>query len=572
MTTIRPEASLAISIPPDDVEFLDVTEGKITMDDGWTPYVQATIDVPLTAVELVEQIDPRTDQRVLLAAGDGGMERGFYLGLRKRTVDHKGKKITLELASDEALLIDKRRLADTVDDTPRQHETSLRAICNWALGKIGAALEPGTDDADLTAYWDARNMITDPGTAATAQPVTTGWSTVNCSVDFNDTSWSISGDGDSYNIWSPTAADSGLMLGGGADFPFGMQPGKTYVFSGTGNVKTALSGTNHAGGRVRRLVVFIMKAGETTYTELMSPQVPNTVNTPTRVSVEFTIPKSATKVILRTYLGNTAGQIRWDGLRLSERGPGTVADDAVYFDGDTTDTPHYIYAWEGLQDVSPSTRTAVVERSPALFNWKPGVALWDFLQPLLEASGMRLFCDEERKWRLVNPETYEVPGYVLVQERHNATEGEDTIDRNEEGLWADGVVCVWQWTDLDGIQHEEYDYAGTDGKVATFTYQREFPGPGAAAYLLARLQGRGRTQDVTAFTKYTATPGQDVTINLPGTLAQTGKVRQVIFDLRTGLMQLGTRGLTDALPGSWATWDPEQVWSDVDPGMTWDDA
>ena len=64
----------------------------------------------------------------------------------------------------------------------------------------------------------------------------------------------------------------------------------------------------------------------------------------------------------------------------------------------------------------------------------------------------------------------------------------------------------------------------------------------------------------------------DATISLPGTYTQTGKVRRVTFDLSSGLMDVETRGLTDALPGSWAEWDPSETWTEVTPTLKWKDA
>lgn len=570
----------------DDVQLVEalvtlpISEGKMTLADDWAPYAQARFDVPLTDPALSEQVDPKTGQRVIVTASDGvgGTSRTFDLGLRARSIDHRAKTITMELASDEALLMDRKNVSAAVDSTPRTYETSLRAICNWALGKIGASLEAGTDDADLTAYFDARNLITDPGTADTQAGV---WGVSNGQWDHNDASWSISGDGDSFNLYGPTNAECSLRLGTESTslFQYGMQPGKTYVFSATGNVKQVIGGQGPAepdagtGTSMRRALALVIHTHDGSAWKLWhSPQVTNTVGAATRVAVAFTIPKNATCCFIRAYHGGTSGEIRWDGFRLSERGPGTVDDDAVYFDGDTADTARYVYDWEGAQDASPSTRRATTQRMPALFNWRPGQSLWEFLQPLFEASGLRLFCDEQRKWRLVNPATYVVPGYVTAQEKHNATRGTDEITRNDD-TWADAVVAVYEWDDAEGNAQTAYDFAGsTTGKCVTLTYDREFPGPGAAAYALARLQGKGRTQEVTALTIYTATPGQDATIALPGTLVQTGKVREVVFDLKTGLMDLGTRGLTDAYPGSWSLRNPTEVWSAAPATQKWKDA
>lgn len=536
---------------------VDASGGDVTLDAGVVPYGVATLDVPLIDVELMELVDPRDDLRVTLTAGDdqAGTSRVFDLSLRSREVDHKSRVIRLEIATDEAVLMD---YAPLVTDTgARAHEASLRGVCNYALGKIGASLAAGVWDADMSCYWNARNLLTNPGTEAAS---TGGYGAGNCSIDYNDASWSLSGDGDCFNLWGPTTADSWMSVEGAAGTKLsGLQEGKTYVFSATGNVKTAFSGSNlaadaaDAGGganlsRVRALVVHT-RQGAGAYSIWHSQQVPNTVNTPSRVYVAFTVPVGCTEVFLRAYLGNTAGQIRWDGFTLVERGPGTVAEDAVYFDGDTLDTAQYVYAWEGAQDSSMSTRTAVVERSPEVYRWTPGVSAWDFLAPLTSQAGLRLYCDENRVWRLIDPAEFSIPGRVSIAQ-WNTIEGVDRISRGDANVFCTCVVVRYRWRDEQGVQQEAYDIAGTEGRVLLWEYDRPYPGPGAAAAMLARRQGAGRVQDVTALADWTAVPSMEASIALPATVEQVGTLQSVKWSLTDGLMRVGTRGLIDVLPGT----------------------
>jgi hypothetical protein len=329
----------------------------------------------------------------------------------------------------------------------------------------------------------------------------------------------------------------------------GMRGGGTYVFSATGNTKVAFTGTAHSDATRQRALVVHYRVGAGAYTVAKSAQVPNVINTPTRVNVVFTLPEGVTECFIRAYLGNTAGQMRWDGFRLSERGPGTVADDAVFFDGDTADTPNYVYAWEGPQDASPSTRTAVVERRPELFTWLPGVSAWDFLTPLTAAAGLRLFCDETRGWELIDPATYKVPGRASIA-GWNATRGLDRITRDDPNVFCTAVVVRYRWEDSDGQLRTAYDSAGVPGRVLVWEFDRAYPGPGAAAAILARRQGQGRVQEVTAVSDYTLTPGSEVAITLPGTIEQLGRVTRVSWSLTGGLMDVSTGGLLDLLPGS----------------------
>ena len=545
-------------IPPVTSPFapLPISGGQVTLDESWSPFAQATVEVPLTDVSFLERIDPRDDRRVILTAseGVGGSSRVFDLGLRGRTVDHKTGKVSLELASDEALLFDKRRLAATADKTPRTHEASLRAVCSWALGKVGAALEAGTTDAVMTAAWRVSNLIANPS----METGLTGWTLgANASTLTQTAVGSPPPDfGTMCARWVSVAAGATYL-----DYlNVSVAPGRRYTLS------AQMFANPGATGRV--MIRFKNSAGQV-LREVFSSATTLPGAIWTRVSaVSVGSPPGAVTADLHfeAQVNAAARPIRLDCVMFYE------GDELVpYFDGARADDALYIYDWSGTANASTSTREPIINRPPELFDWKPGQSLNDFLRPLVEASGLRLFCDEKRVWRLVDPSTYEVPGYVVAQSGHNATEGTDTISRNTDE-WATGVLVVYRWTDADGTRQEAYDFAGTDAKVVTIERESEFPGPGAAVYFLNSRQGRGRAQEVTALVNFAASPTQGVTINLPGTLTQTGKVRRVSFGLSDGLMDLGTRGLTDTLPGSWATRGPDETWSDVDPTLKWKDA
>lgn len=240
------------------------------------------------------------------------------------------------------------------------------------------------------------------------------------------------------------------------------------------------------------------------------------------------------------------------------------------FDGATADTASYDYKWSGTAHASPSSRTAIVARPPDLFVWQPGTTAWDFLQPLITPSGLRLFCDEARVWRLIDPATYEVPGYVRISA--NAIEGIDTISREDAAVFATGVVVRYIWEDREtGDTRTAYDAAGTTSKVVVIDYARPYPGPGAAAAILTRRNGTGRTQDVSALTEWITTPGNVASITLPDTPEQQGKVISVRFSLGDdAVMSVGTRGLIDIPAGSWLAWTPaDQAWNAVADSVTW---
>lgn len=217
---------------------------------------------------------------------------------------------------------------------------------------------------------------------------------------------------------------------------------------------------------------------------------------------------------------------------------------------------------------SVSTRAPSVERSPDLFEWMPGVSGWDFLAPLTTPAGFRLFCDELRAWRLVDPATYTVPGH-LVLSGFSLVTAADTISREDEEVFATGVVVRYHWQDAAG-QQDVYDSAGTPERVATIDYDRPYPGPGAAAAILARRNGTGRTQSVSGPAVWSATPGMTANVNLPDAVSQQGKVAAITWNLDdTALMTVDTRGLIDIPPGSWLDTPPAEQWPDPPNPLTW---
>lgn len=550
---------------------LKISQGKVRLDENYSPYVTANFTVPLTSLELLEQIDPRNPQRVTVTTTEAvsGDTRTYNLGLRSRTVDHGAGTIDIELASDEILLHDRKHVATTADSTARQYETSLRAVCNWALGKVGATLAPGTADADMTAAWDATNLQTNP----TAGQNTTGWVGSGGTVTrINTGTWPEStGIGSAVRVTMTAGATGGPYFEGGdsasvAGGSLNVSIREKQLYRVSAWVRTSVSKS------IRLSVQQRNSAGALAGTNRSGPAFTTTANTWHRLSFVVQAYPGASRMGVYAYLASgtyAAGQtVDITGVTITE---GTL--DHTYFDGGTPVRPDlYAYSWNDAAHLSTSERRAHVVRRPELFDWTPGQSLFDFLQPLINASGLRLFCDETRTWRLVDPAEYEVPGYVVAQTGHNATEGTDSITRNDD-TWADAVVVKYVWTGADGETKSQYDIAGDpNGKTITREIEREYPGPGAAAAILASYEGRGRTQSVTVVGQYLATPGMDVTVNLPGTLTQTGKVRAVELDLGSGLNRIETRGLTDALAGSWILWDPDQTWAEVDPGLLWKDA
>lgn len=146
---------------------------------------------------------------------------------------------------------------------------------------------------------------------------------------------------------------------------------------------------------------------------------------------------------------------------------------------------------------------------PAALVWRPGVTAWEWLNPLLQAASLRLWCDERGTWRLTARESA-TDGTVTLAADTVLTALTTSVRLDNPDEWADAVVIRYEWTDVDGIRHEAIDAAGAQPSRSAIVIDRKavYPGPGAAAGILARRQGRGRVMSATARSDYAATPGQ----------------------------------------------------------------
>ena len=543
--TVTPSVTVAVDAGP----ATHPTGGTVQLDALRVPYASATLTLPLTEDTVLEGLDPRQDHRLTITGGDPAA-RTFNLGLRGRDVDHKARTVTIDAASDEALLVDYATL--TEDAGARAHEASLRAVCNYVLGKIGATLAAGADDADATAYWALVNKVLNPS----------GESTTGFYLGDNATNIAVSGITPLFGYasvsWQAVAAGNaylGIPLSDSR-----VTPGQPIVLSGY--MRTSGS------GQTGQMHLWFLDEHGTPAGFASATRIP--LPTPyawARSVLIATVPPGAVTVSAWAVANATAANVAFglDGIMLYDG-----SEEVGYFDGASLNDAHYTYTWAGAVNGSASSRTPTLERHPDLYVWKPGVSAWDFLAPFTTPAALRLFCDEARVWRLIDPDTYTVPGVVTVTAA-NATEGIDAIHRDDPEVFATGVVVYYEWTDWTGTQQRAYDSAGTPEKVVTLTYQRAYPGPGAAAAILARRNGMGHTQRVEGLTRWDATPGMAASVTMPGTAEQLGTVKAVDWAVDdSGLMNVDTRSLVDVVPASWLDWDPLEAWQDVDPAVTWD--
>lgn len=517
---------------------LAVVDGSVSFDSTRAPFVQQRLTLPLT-IDL-EAIDPRTSPapRVILESRKGAAVRTCDLHVRSYAVDRARGDVSLELASDEALLSDYAPAAD--DDTPYTHQRSLRAVCNYVLNKVipGATLAATpNNEADVTVYSAATNLIPSPRVTD-----------LSSYVAFNvtrsaDASFPGPQDGVPHNglhLYNATNIDSYVSVGGDTgDMRLGMTAGKTYTLSATGSVRATLGGAT--GPRALRIGVFYKVRGEAGYRESFSPALPTQVNASTRVAVTFTLPPDTIEAFVRMYHGRGSGTVTWALPRLSEQTePGPHNTD--YFWGGKPSNSAYIYTWNGNADASASERKVIIDAASAdSLWWRAGVSALDFLAPIVQAAGFRLVCDERRRWTL-RGEGFLAPGTLNLREGVNVIDGSDRVDRGDGG-WFDARVTRYQWRDRNGNQQERIDAHVQPGytRLTTVEVQAPYPGPGRSAYAVRRAQGRGREITATAPADWSVTADQSLAARLEGTPAQLGTVLAVGFDIASDRMTITAR-------------------------------
>jgi hypothetical protein len=190
---------------------------------------------------------------------------------------------------------------------------------------------------------------------------------------------------------------------------------------------------------------------------------------------------------------------------------------------------------------------------PAAAPWGPGVYGWDYLSPLVTAAELRLWCDESRVWHLDVPFTG-TGGTLALAAATNLVRA--TEDMSRDGDWYAAVYVSWQTTTEAGTGKPLTPGAAAGrlrGRTLAVRYP-DTPYPAGltpspmdtARALLTRAQTRGRVLTLDALSDYTATPGQAVTVTVPGRVVVAGMVSAVSWGFPDDEMTVRTRDLVDA--------------------------
>ena len=171
-----------------------------------------------------------------------------------------------------------------------------------------------------------------------------------------------------------------------------------------------------------------------------------------------------------------------------------------------------------------------------------GNTLWDFIETVTTASGFRVYCDEQRRWYLV--ESTAVIGDLVLDDTDNITAFNKSFSRDT--LWYNQAVIEYEDPTI-GTVFDSYYATGT-GALRTFYQKKEnmtFPGIGAAQAIVERSLTRGETYSVEAIANFDARPQQSLVVDITGEPVKTGIVQSITWALPSARMSVDIRNLEE---------------------------
>lgn len=187
----------------------------------------------------------------------------------------------------------------------------------------------------------------------------------------------------------------------------------------------------------------------------------------------------------------------------------------------------------------PDTTDATVAADAAI--WAPGQTAWDYLEPMVQTAGFRLYCDERRRFYLVD-DTFTQPGLAELFALGTIKAVDDIISLDDD-YWFDAVVVKYTWVDELGATLEAYDTASVTGfkKVKLLEFQSNYPGPGAAQRILDRALSQGILRNITAVSNYAVQPSMAADIYLQDEPTEHLYIQAVTWNIPGDEMTIKTR-------------------------------
>lgn len=451
-------------------------------------------------------------------------------------------------------------------------------IADWVMAKVyaayygwasyGASAAFGeldwSNQPQFRTYSPVTNLISNSGFES---GTTAGWTASNCTAQAVSGSWTSTGQY-AIRLFPSTSATNSFVY-----TTVQVEPNTTYTVSATIRVGQPMTGS--VDSAARRILITGTVNGSS-YELGRSAQGPNATNGTQRLSRTFTTPAvlDSNQIIVRLYHGQTSTGyvgILWDDVMLVEGdGLDTNQTDLQYFDGGfAAGFAGYNYSWQGTALNSPSTRTPVVARDPDTLTWVPGQSAWDFLQPILQAVGLRIWSDGY----VAAPSGYVYARYFLSYNTfgfkdtgRRALQNFNLLDVSQVDSWsgefsdgtpmyADQVILHYTWNDSLNRPQEAYDvYPALPGKKP---YVKELPdtpfaGPGRAQGIYNRISARASMVQGTTWFDRGVFPGKQIGITADAVGGSVvGYVETTTHDAIRGTTEFSTKQTIAYTTQSW---------------------
>lgn len=192
--------------------------------------------------------------------------------------------------------------------------------------------------------------------------------------------------------------------------------------------------------------------------------------------------------------------------------------------------------------LEPGTANATYSPSYGV-KWLPDQTAWDYLNNLVTAANLVLYCDEAGKFYLI--ESAAVAGELELKDDDNITRLTSTIDRNSEQFF-DRAVVEYRNT---GSLPVYYNFGVSGFPVSKDRYflieNQTAPGGNPAQAVVNRAVTRGEIYEVEAINNFNARPRQTMTIDVSGEPVKTAIIQTVRFGLPSARMSVDIRDLEE---------------------------
>ena len=169
--------------------------------------------------------------------------------------------------------------------------------------------------------------------------------------------------------------------------------------------------------------------------------------------------------------------------------------------------------------------------------------LWDFIETITTAAGFKVYCDEMRRWYLV--EDTATSGSLILDDTDNITAFNRDISR--DALWYNQAVIEYEDPSAGMSIFDSYYETGT-GALRTLYQLKEnmvFPGIGAAQAIVQRSLTRGETYNIEAIANFDARPRQTLVVDITGEPVKSGIVQSITWALPSARMSVDIRNLEE---------------------------